>query len=138
MPTHSHEDLCLSAHKTSAASNSKPLIDMGKLHHRIGRNAALLRDLVSLFLSTQPKDLKSLRRAVEANDLARSKTIAHRIAGAFASLSAEVPAAVALDIEALAAASKFDLCLIEMAKLEKQFETIRGEFATLLSQNLSN
>jgi HPt (histidine-containing phosphotransfer) domain-containing protein len=134
MPTEPHERTRFSAHEQSVSMHSKPLIDMANLQHRIGRNADLLRDLVSLFLATQPKDFKSLRRAVEAKDAARAKTLAHRIAGAFASLSAAASAKLALKIEGLAAARKFDSCLIELAELEKQFEQIRLEFAELLSR----
>ena len=134
MSAHSHASAELAAGKGSDGAHSQPLIDVVKLHQRIGRNADLIRDLVSLFLSTQPKDIKSLRRSVEATDVARSKKLAHRIAGAFASLAAEAPAARGLAIERLAAAGKFDICLIEVAELEQQFEKVRQEFSALLSQ----
>ncbi len=110
------------------------LIDFDKLQHRIGRNADLLRDLISLFLSAQPKDIKALRQAIEAGDVSRSKRIAHRFAGAFASLAMEIMAQGALEIEQLAAAGHLDECKTCMTNLEARFEIVKKQLASELGR----
>ncbi|MFN0305240.1 MAG: Hpt domain-containing protein [Burkholderiales bacterium] len=113
---------------------AEALIDFDKLQHRIGRNADLLRDLISLFLSSQPKDVRALRQAMDAGDLSRSKRIAHRIAGAFASLAMDILARSALEIEQQAAAGHLDLCKTSMTSLERRFEIVNTQLASELGR----
>ncbi len=110
------------------------LIEFDKLQQRIGRNADLLRDLVSLFLSSQPKDIRALRQAIEAGDRSRSKRIAHRIAGAFASLAMDILAGSALEIEQKAAAGNLDACKACMTNLETRFEIVKNQLASELGR----
>ena len=110
------------------------LIEFDKLQHRIGRNADFLRDLISLFLSSQPKDIGSLRQAIDAGDLSRSKRIAHRIAGAFASLAMDIMAHSALEIERQAAAGDLVACNTSMTELEARFEIVKSQLASELGR----
>ena len=120
--------------KNTPIDAAEVLIEFDKLQHRIGRNADLLRDLISLFLSAQPKDIKALRQAIEAGDVSRSKRIAHRIAGAFASLAMEIMAQGALEIEQLAAAGHLDECKTCMTNLEARFEIVKKQLASELGR----
>ncbi|MFM9883898.1 MAG: Hpt domain-containing protein [Burkholderiales bacterium] len=120
--------------KNAPIDAAEVLIELDKLQHRIGRNADLLRDLISLFLSSQPKDIKALRQAIEAGDASRSKRIAHRIAGAFASLAMDIMAQSALEIEQQAAAGHLDACKACMTNLEARFEIVKKQLASELGR----
>ncbi len=130
-PTASSASLPTRARETTGI---ELLIDFEKLLDRIGRNADLLRDLVSLFLSTQPKDMKSLRQAIDAGELERSKRLAHRMAGSFASMAMEILARRALDIERHAAAADLDACKADVSELETRFEIVIREMAGALGR----
>jgi len=118
----------------AADTGSEVLFDVEKLEHRIGRNADLLRDLISLFLSNQPKDVKTLRHAIDTGELARCSKQAHRIAGSFASLAMDILARQALQIEHHAAAGHLDACRADMAELETRFEIAKREMGKALGR----
>lgn len=113
-------------------ARSEILFDLHELEHRIGRNADLLRDLISLFLSSQPKDIKTLRHAIDAGEFARCKKQAHHIAGSFASLAMDILARQALQIEHHAIAGHLDACKANMTQLETRFEIAKHEMASAL------
>lgn len=116
--------------RSSAAplsGENEVLFDRSALMRRIGQNADLLRELLSLFVEVQPKEMGELRQAVDARDAPRTKRLAHKIAGSFASLAMNALARRAMDIERRAATGDVGSCAGLMAELEACFGQVLEE-----------
>ncbi|NOY81894.1 MAG: response regulator [Kiritimatiellaeota bacterium] len=109
------------------AARTVPL-DREALLERIGGDADLADELVSVLLEDVPGQIQALAEAVERGDRAVAERIAHTIKGAAANLSATPLSEAGAALEAAARAGRDDLApLFETIKAE--FERLRAELA---------
>lgn len=78
---------------------TKSFFDRAALIERIGDDADLLAELIALFVEVQPPRLAALERAIAAADKDATRSTAHTLKGAFASMSMDELARLAFIIE---------------------------------------
>ncbi len=87
----------------AAPSRPAAVIDDDDLLARAGGDAALAREVLTLFAEDAPARLAALEQAFAANDVARLRRAAHAIKGSAATIGAVILSAAALDLERAAA-----------------------------------
>lgn len=77
----------------------KDIFDRQAMLDEVEGDEDLLEEVLQIFLEHTPKQLKELRRAVEAGDALQVQEQAHSLKGAAASIKAETMRAAALEME---------------------------------------
>jgi len=95
----------------------QPLFDRASLLERIESDQALLLELLDLYLTVQPARVDALQEAVTQGRLEAVRANAHRLAGAFDSLSMYRAGTLSHALEAAAAANNLAHCHTVMAEL---------------------
>jgi two-component system, sensor histidine kinase and response regulator len=106
---------------------SEPVWNLTELLERIENDQELLRELLNIFKEDFPQTMRSLRSAVNAEDLKNSSRLSHTLKGMLSSLGATPAAAAAAKLEALSSAG-------ETASLEGAFNALEAEAHRLLPE----
>jgi two-component system sensor histidine kinase/response regulator len=101
--------------------------NLAELLDRVDNDQELLRELLNIFKEDFPQTTRSLKSAVEAEDLKNSSRLSHTLKGMLSSLGATRAAAAAARLEALSSAG-------ETASLEGAFNALEAEAHRLLPE----
>jgi PAS domain S-box-containing protein len=107
------------------------VLDREAVWERVGGDAALLRDLVRLFLETSPAQLTELRAILGRRDGPALQLVAHQLKGAVGTLGARAAYAAAERLEALARQGQMDGAADACAALEEAVARARPALAAL-------
>ncbi len=105
------------------------LFDRARLLERIDSDQSLLLELLDLYLVVQPARMAALQAAVTGARLEEVRADAHRLAGAFDSLSMRRAGALSHALEDAAAAVDLMGCRALMAELTEVFAQTTAEVA---------
>jgi len=108
------------------------VIDFVALTELMGGNHAGVRSLLELFLSELSADLNASAVAVEANDRASLRQIAHRLKGTSANITAPTLSAVASELEQSCKEADDRQLLVAHQKMIKQATRLQEAIACWL------
>jgi signal transduction histidine kinase/CheY-like chemotaxis protein/HPt (histidine-containing phosphotransfer) domain-containing protein len=113
------------------APPTQPAFDQGELMERVGQDAALLAELLTLFRSDASQKVDELRLALERSDAEACARAAHCMKGMVATFSAHRAFAVSRQIEELG--RRGDLAPAEplVAQLEHELQILEHELSVL-------
>ncbi len=104
-----------------------PAFDREGMMAKLGGDAGLLSEVVSLFVEETPGMLADVREAVAGKDPSRVRFAAHALRGALLSVSAEPAAAVANRLEQLGAQGDLANAEQELSELEAELHRLTEE-----------
>jgi CheY-like chemotaxis protein/HPt (histidine-containing phosphotransfer) domain-containing protein len=119
--------------KTEKELTTAPL-DMAELLARVENDLELMRDLVAVFREDFPKQLQSLRAAVENGDAKRVAASAHTLKGMLGNLAAHDAAARAAQLEQLGRNGDVAAFPATFAMLEQDGVKLLSELDNCLSE----
>jgi CheY-like chemotaxis protein/HPt (histidine-containing phosphotransfer) domain-containing protein len=95
------EIIIMNTPNTEAASDDQlaPIFDASSFGHRLMDDLSLQQQVATNFIADIPRQLASLEQAVTNQDAEAISSLAHRIKGAAANMSAERMRVIALDLE---------------------------------------
>jgi HPt (histidine-containing phosphotransfer) domain-containing protein len=95
------ENIIMNTPNTEAASDDQlaPIFDASSFGHRLMDDLSLQQQVATNFIADIPRQLASLEQAVTNQDAEAISSLAHRIKGAAANMSAERMRVIALDLE---------------------------------------
>lgn len=102
-------------------------VDMDELLARVENDRDLLRELIGMFKEDFPKQLASLRPAVEKGDAKRVASLAHTLKGMLANLAAHDAYEKAARLEQLGRNGQIE-------RFDEAFATLEGEASKLLNK----
>ena len=85
-----------------------------------------LSEIVDVFIEDIPVQLEELKQGIKENDAAVIRAQGHRIKGASANVGAEAMRQAACEIELAGTDGKLDTAPGLVAKLEHEFERLKG------------
>ena len=112
--------------------NTPLVIDFAALTELMGGNHAGVRSLLELFLGELSADLNASAVAVEANDRASLRQIAHRLKGTSANITAPTLSAVASELEQSCKEADDRQLLVAHQKMIKQATRLQEAIACWL------
>ncbi|HKB35523.1 MAG TPA: response regulator [Gemmataceae bacterium] len=101
---------------------------------RVGGDAALLRELVTLFRQTSPQQMAELREAIARRDYRTVARLAHMLKQAVATLGAVAAQSPAQQLETLGRADTLDGAAAAYTALEKALTQVTAALPTLLEE----
>ena len=104
--------------KASEPSNNDGLIDWELARKNTGNDAALLKDLVQIFLAECPHMLAEIRQATETSDAGLLRRAAHTMKGSAAIFGSQPVLDAALRLEMMGRENNFARAAQELARLE--------------------
>jgi CheY-like chemotaxis protein/HPt (histidine-containing phosphotransfer) domain-containing protein len=116
------------------ADDGRPALDRADLFARVDGDAAVVAELLDVFLEELPRDAEALRAAASRGDLRSLKGGAHTLKGVFANLSAKEAAARAARLEALAAADDRGGVASQMTELDEEMKRVGAAVIELLRE----
>jgi CheY-like chemotaxis protein len=103
-----------------------PVLDAEALLARLGGDRELLSGLVKIFLSDSPKQLQTLRKAIEGKTPEALRQAAHALKGSLANFGATAAAAAAQKLETLGRAGTVEGATEVFPILESEIERVRA------------
>ncbi|MCC6490957.1 MAG: response regulator, partial [Candidatus Hydrogenedentes bacterium] len=102
-----------------------PVFDMAGMMHRMMNDEELAKIVASGFLEDIPRQIQTLRTALDEGDVSNVKLRTHSIKGAAANVGGEAVRAVASDMESAAKNGDLNAIQARMDELETEFERLR-------------
>ena len=109
---------------------SAMMFDTQALLDRVGGRQELLQDMIELFLGTQPQRMQELRRVSDDRDMVRLSRLAHTLAGSFSTMSMDLAALLAREIQRHANGDEPVAAQSAVARLEQVFEQLLQQLRT--------
>ena len=109
---------------------SAMMFDTQALLDRVGGRQELLQDMIELFLSTQPQRMQELRRVSDDRNMERLSRLAHTLAGSFSTMSMDLAALLAREIQRHASGDEPVAAQSAVARLEQVFEQLLQQLRT--------
>jgi HPt (histidine-containing phosphotransfer) domain-containing protein len=106
------------------------MFDTQALLDRVGGRQELLQDMIELFLSTQPQRMQELRRVSDDRNMERLSRLAHTLAGSFSTMSMDLAALLAREIQRHASGDEPVAAQSAVARLEQVFEQLLQQLRT--------
>ena len=116
--------------KPAAPVETQPVeedvFDRSALLERVGGDKDLLNEIIAMFIEDIPVQLEELKQGIKENDAAVMRGQGHKIKGASATVGAEAMRQAAHEIELAGTHGKLDSAPGLVAKLEQEFERLKG------------
>jgi len=116
--------------KPASTVETQPLeddvFDRSALLERVGGDKDLLNEIIAMFIEDIPVQLEELKQGIKENDAAVIRGQGHKIKGASATVGAEAMRQAAHEIELAGTHGKLDSIPGLVAKLEQEFERLKG------------
>jgi PAS domain S-box-containing protein len=130
--TPSGNELALESSPALVHASGAPIIDREELLARVDGDAALLQDIVSLFLADLPEALAAIREAVESKNAMSLAKLAHSLKGSASNFSAHAVTHALLRLETLAREGDFAQGPAALKGLEVAVEQLLPELTDLV------
>ncbi|MDL1963890.1 MAG: response regulator [Deltaproteobacteria bacterium] len=112
------------------------VFDRSALLERAGGDKNLLNEIIAMFIEDIPVQLEELKQGIKENDAAVIRGQGHKIKGASATVGAETMRQAAHEIELAGTNGKLDSAPGLVAKLEQEFERLKGVVRVLYEQDV--
>jgi len=110
-----------------AAPGRRAAVDRGRLWARVEGDAALLRELIEIFLETTPRLMADLGEAVERRDAEALGDLAHAVKGAVGNFAADLAHRAALALEQIGRSG-------DLAEAAEMYETLKQEMEAVAAE----
>ena len=122
-----------SAAATEASQVTSPVIDTVELMHRVSNDLQLIEILTDAYREDSQLHLSAYRSAVESEDLAAVKRIAHTIKGTASNLAGLRLSTLAKELEQAAAAGQIEVARTGTSQLEQEIQALLNELSGLFN-----
>jgi len=99
-----------------------PVFDKEELLDRVGQDEMLCQRVMQVFLNTMPKDMDTLKTALDENNAEQTNLTAHAIKGMSANVAAQRLKAIASEMEEAGEKKDLKKAVLLMSELEKNYE----------------
>ena len=120
--------------QTSCAQNMVNW-DAGQALGRLGGDEKLFHEIVEIFLAEAPKDITSLRRAIEARDAEGIETTAHRLKGELGYLGISGVSQKACELEGMGRRRNLQHTAEVFAAFETEIEAVLNSMRSVNGMN---
>jgi HPt (histidine-containing phosphotransfer) domain-containing protein len=117
--------------KVRPAKSDPPAIDHQDLLDRLGGDDELLAELAQIFEAETPRIMGALRSAIDANDVASVKRVAHTLRGSVAVFGAHAASHAAQSLEHMARGGSLDRAPDALATLDAEIVRLSDELTRL-------
>jgi HPt (histidine-containing phosphotransfer) domain-containing protein len=108
-----------------------PVLDLEQLKDITMDDPDLMREILDSLISDTSRQLVALERALAESNAKEAMRVAHYSKGACANVGATSTALILLEIEKEAAAGDLAACGASLQSLQREFQTLRAEAASL-------
>lgn len=102
--------------------------NLNMLYEQVGKNDALLKKFVDIFLNAIPDDMQALKDAIDWEDYDKAKSAAHKMKSSYAIMGADWAYNLCMAMEEMAKNR------IETEKLPEMFWELSDKFTMMVSR----
>lgn len=107
-------------------SDKNNLFDREGSLSRLGGDEELLKEILALFLEDAPRQIETLKEALERGDSAMVRHQAHTLKGSSGSVGAIAIEKVAMEMQEAGKTGNLNMAASLLKRVEKEFEDLKG------------